>query len=114
MEVLYSIVVLFSAVFISYNAWKFLKRAWFEPRKVEQRLRQQGFSGNSYRFMVGDSKEMAAMTKEALSKPIPFSNDIAPRVIPFIHHSLVKYGISTFQFQLWFVFTFQLSWKMFN
>ncbi|XP_047947029.1 cytochrome P450 72A225-like [Salvia hispanica] len=99
MEVLYSIVVLFSAVFISYNAWKFLKRAWFEPRKVEQRLRQQGFSGNSYRFMVGDSKEMAAMTKEALSKPIPFSNDIAPRVIPFIHHSLVKYGENCF---MWF------------
>ncbi|KAL1555699.1 unspecific monooxygenase [Salvia divinorum] len=96
MEVLYTIVVLFSAGFISYNAWKFLKRAWFEPREAERRLRQQGFSGNSYRFMVGDSREMAAMAKEALSKPIPFSNDIAPRVIPFIHHSLLKYGENCF------------------
>ncbi|XP_057792311.1 cytochrome P450 72A225-like isoform X1 [Salvia miltiorrhiza] len=96
MEILYSILAVFCAVFLSHNAWKFLKRVWFEPRKVEKRLRQEGFSGNSYRFITGDFKEIAATDKQAHSKPIAFSNDIAPRVIPFIHQSLLKYGENCF------------------
>lgn len=59
---------------------------------MEKRLREQGFRGNSYRFLIGDSKEMAAMAKEANSKPITFSNDIASRVMPFLHQSVQKHG----------------------
>ncbi|KAK4398164.1 cytochrome [Sesamum angolense] len=66
---------------------------------MEKRLREQGFNGNSYRFLVGDSEEMNSMVKEAQSKPISFSNDIVQRVMPFIHHSLHKYGENCF---IWF------------
>nr|AMZ03388.1 cytochrome P450 CYP72A293 [Plectranthus barbatus] len=92
MEILYSWVALFCAAYLLQQAWKMLKWAWFEPRKKEKRLREQGFSGNSYRFMMGDFKEMAAMAKEAKSKPMAFSHDIAPRVMPFIHQSVQEHG----------------------
>lgn len=73
--------------------WRILKWAWFRPRDLEKRLRQQGFRGNSYRLLFGDSKEMSIMTKEAKSKPIDFSNDIVARVIPHIHHALKTHGM---------------------
>ncbi|KAL0353989.1 UNVERIFIED_CONTAM: cytochrome [Sesamum angustifolium] len=86
-------------VFVWVHSWRFLNWVWLEPRKVEKRLREQGFSGNSYRLLVGDSEEMNSMGKEAQSKPISFSNDIVQRVMPFIHHSLHKYGENCF---IWF------------
>ncbi|KAK4438891.1 cytochrome [Sesamum alatum] len=99
MEILYSIVAVICGVFVSVHAWKFLNWVWLEPRKVEKRLREQGFNGNSYRFLVGDSKEMVSMGKEAQSKPISFSNDIVHRVMPFIHQSVERYGENCF---IWF------------
>ncbi|KAH6788846.1 cytochrome P450 [Perilla frutescens var. frutescens] len=99
METLYGILALFCAVFLSHNAWRILKWAWLDPKKIEKRLREQGFKGNSYRFMIGDFKEIATTAKEAHSKPISFSNDIAPRVIPFIRDSVQKYGENCF---IWF------------
>ncbi|KAG8386768.1 hypothetical protein BUALT_Bualt03G0183300 [Buddleja alternifolia] len=95
MEILYCILALCCGVFVLERAWKVLIWVWFEPRKVEKWLRQQGFNGNSYRFLIGDYKEIGAIRKEAQSKPISFSHDIAPRVIPFIHQSFEKYGIVT-------------------
>lgn len=73
--------------------WRILNWAWFRPRDLEKRLRQQSFRGNSYRLLFGDSKEMSIMTKEAKSKPIDFSNDIVARVIPHIHHALKTHGM---------------------
>ena len=71
---------------------KLLNSIWFRPKKLEKLLRQQGLAGNSYRILYGDLKERAAMREQANSKPMNFSNDIAPRVIPSIHHTIQKYG----------------------
>ncbi|KAJ0045145.1 hypothetical protein Pint_04876 [Pistacia integerrima] len=60
-------------------------------------LRQQGFSGNSYKLLHGDTKEMFTMTKQAESEPTnPLSHDIAPRIIPFHHHIIMNYGKNSF------------------
>ncbi|CAA7399115.1 unnamed protein product [Spirodela intermedia] len=62
-----------------------LRWVWWTPRSTERKLRAQGIDGTSYRFLFGDIRE----TK---SKPMPFSHDIPPRVLPF-HHQIVKtYG----------------------
>lgn len=81
------------AILVLIYGWKILEWLWFGPRKLEQRLRQQGFHGNSYRVFYGDFKDMRMMSKEALSKPINFSHDIVHRVLPIIHFALNKYGI---------------------
>ncbi|CAK9325298.1 unnamed protein product [Citrullus colocynthis] len=67
-----------------------------QPKKLEKVLREQGFAGNSYRILYGDLKFRAAMREQALSKPMNFSNDIAPRVIPSIHHTIQNYGKNSF------------------
>ncbi|KAK2433179.1 hypothetical protein P8452_30545 [Trifolium repens] len=77
--------------------WSALDWIWFTPKRIEKRLKQQGLKGNSYRLMVGDIRDMVKMIKEAKSKPMdPYSNDIAPRVLPFVVHTIAKYGKSSF------------------
>lgn len=75
--------------------WKIVKWVWIRPKKIENRLRAQGLTGNPYRLLYGDTNDMAAMIKEAKSKPIKLSDDIVPRVLPLHHHIINKYGIYT-------------------
>ncbi|XP_047942045.1 cytochrome P450 CYP72A219-like [Salvia hispanica] len=88
-----------SAIVIFIYVSKILNWVWFTPRSLEKRLRQQGFTGNSYRILFGDMKDMRQMTKEATSKPISFSHDFSNRIIPIFHFALNKYGEKCF---VWF------------
>jgi hypothetical protein len=75
--------------------WRILNWLWMTPKYLERRLREQGLAGNSYRLLSGDLKDSSLMSKQAISKPITFSDDISPRVIPFFHHTVKTYGTST-------------------
>ncbi|KAL2496723.1 Cytochrome [Forsythia ovata] len=99
METLQNSIGVFCAVVLLIYAWKILNWVWFKPKKLEKSLREQGFNGNSYRLMFGDLKGLEMMTKEAKLKPINFSNDIVPRVMPFLHKTVQTYGQNAF---LWF------------
>ncbi|PQQ18731.1 cytochrome P450 CYP72A219-like [Prunus yedoensis var. nudiflora] len=78
-------------------AWRVLNWVWLRPKRLERCLRQQGLAGNSYRLLVGDTKESSMMVKEAKSKPMNLSQDITPRVLPFLHQSVTTYGMPNFQ-----------------
>ncbi|CAK9170861.1 unnamed protein product [Ilex paraguariensis] len=80
-------------------SWRVFDWLWLRPKKLEKRLREQGLSGNSYRLLFGDLKEMATMFKEAKSKPINLSDDMVPRVSPFIHKAITNNGKISF---MWF------------
>ncbi|XP_074373574.1 cytochrome P450 72A397-like [Apium graveolens] len=92
------VVSLILALFVGWT-WRVLNWVWVKPRKMEKCLRQQGFHGNSYRFLSGDNKENSEMVKNALLKPINLSDDAVARAIPFIHHTVEKYGKNSF---MWF------------
>ncbi|XP_048322024.2 cytochrome P450 CYP72A219 [Ziziphus jujuba] len=77
-------------------AWRVLNWVWFRPKRLETFLRQQGLSGNSYRFLFGDVKESSMMTKEAKSKPMNLSHDITPRVLPHLHQTVSSFGHNSF------------------
>ncbi|XP_021832633.1 cytochrome P450 CYP72A219-like isoform X2 [Prunus avium] len=77
-------------------AWRVLNWVWLRPKKLERCLRQQGLAGNSYRLLIGDTKESSMMLKEAKSKPMDLSHDLAPRVLPFVHQSMNTYGKNSF------------------
>ncbi|KAL9322139.1 hypothetical protein ACSQ67_010192 [Phaseolus vulgaris] len=77
-------------------AWKILNWLWFNPKRLEKLLREQGFQGNPYKLLVGDSKEFLKMRKEALSKPMDLSDDIVPRVSSYINHSVKSHGKNSF------------------
>ncbi|KAL3626353.1 hypothetical protein CASFOL_029902 [Castilleja foliolosa] len=76
--------------------WQFFNWAWLKPKEIERLFRNQGMKGNSYKFLVGDSKETGSMYEEAYSKPIGFNDDIIPRVMPNIFDSINKYGNYSF------------------
>ncbi|GAB2235534.1 hypothetical protein Droror1_Dr00025961 [Drosera rotundifolia] len=80
-------------------AWKLFNWVWVKPKSLEKKLRQQGLSGNPYRLLYGDTKEIAKMSLEAKSKPIPFSNDHTSRFMPFQYHTIKKHGNHSF---MWF------------
>ncbi|XP_031406717.1 cytochrome P450 CYP72A219-like [Punica granatum] len=77
-------------------AWKVMNWVWLKPMKFERLLRQQGISGNRYRFLFGDLKVSSLMLRNANSRPIGLSDDIAPRLLPFLHQSLGTHGKNFF------------------
>nr|GMC72711.1 cytochrome P450 CYP72A219-like [Ipomoea batatas] len=84
--------VSFAVVFLVY-LWTLLNWAWFRPRKLEKCLRQQGLKGNKYNFLFGDLKQITKSTKEAKSKPMNLSDDISPRVVPFVIDAIQRNDI---------------------
>ncbi|KAI4333424.1 hypothetical protein L6164_018244 [Bauhinia variegata] len=79
--------------------WRALNWVWLRPKRLERLLREQGLQGSSYRLLVGDSNQMIKMLKEAKSKPMNLSHNIAPRVFSFYHQTFNKYGKNAF---IWF------------
>lgn len=73
--------------------WRLLNWLWLRPKKLERLLREQGLQGNPYKLLVGDLKEFSKMQDEAISKPMNLSDDIMPRVIPYVQESVAKYGM---------------------
>ncbi|KAI3817209.1 hypothetical protein L1987_10998 [Smallanthus sonchifolius] len=79
--------------------WKLLNWVWLKPKKLEKRLREEGYKGNSYRFLMGDLIDLATMIKEGKSKPMPVTHDITSYALPFDHRIISKYGEKSF---VWF------------
>ncbi|PWA66351.1 cytochrome P450 protein [Artemisia annua] len=77
-------------------AWRFFDWVWLRPKAMEKYLRNQGLNGNSYRFLYGDVKEMVHMTTIAKSKPIKLTDNIVPRVMPFVYASAKTHGNNFF------------------
>lgn len=71
---------------------KALNVLWWQPWRMERALRAQGLTGTAYRFLYGDLKEMRRFLREAASKPMPLSHDIALRVAPFTTHKIREFG----------------------
>ncbi|XP_064958820.1 cytochrome P450 CYP72A616-like [Musa acuminata AAA Group] len=69
-----------------------LNHAWWRPRRQDRLLRAQGLQGTPYRFLRGDLKEDKRLLEEALSKPMPLSHHIVPRVEPFLHAAMNDLG----------------------
>ncbi|KAI3730597.1 hypothetical protein L1987_61768 [Smallanthus sonchifolius] len=80
--------------------WKLLNWVWLKPKKLEKWLREEGYKGNSYKFLMGDMIDLATMVKEGKSKPIPVTRDITSYALPFDHHIISKYGEKSF---VWFI-----------
>ncbi|KAG8386773.1 hypothetical protein BUALT_Bualt03G0183800 [Buddleja alternifolia] len=83
-------------VVVIYYTWRVLNWAYITPKRLEKRLRKQGFKGNSYKLVYGDLKEMLQMIEDAKSKPINFDDDIKPRVLAFFVKIVQKYGNESF------------------
>ncbi|KAL8267244.1 hypothetical protein R6Q59_004588 [Mikania micrantha] len=72
--------------------WRFFNWAWLRPKRTEKSLREQGLTGNRYRFLFGDLKEVAKTAEQAKLKPIKLTDNIVPRVMPYFYTAANTYG----------------------
>ncbi|KAL6999706.1 hypothetical protein U1Q18_000862 [Sarracenia purpurea var. burkii] len=64
---------------------------WLKPKKMERCLREQGFKGNPYKLLYGDTKDFISKIRESGSKPMePTSDDLVSRILPFYYHHSVN------------------------
>ncbi|XP_074379179.1 cytochrome P450 734A1-like [Apium graveolens] len=87
---------------------KIMVMFWWKPRKIEQHFSKQGIKGPSYKFLIGNAKEIMSLMMKASAKPMPFpfSHNILPRVLSFYHHWKKIYGPT---FLVWFGPTVRLT-----
>ncbi|KAL1560587.1 unspecific monooxygenase [Salvia divinorum] len=76
--------------------WKILNWAYFNPKKLEKALRNQGLKGNPYRLAYGDLEELMQSIVQARSSPINLHDDIKPRLQSFFLNIIQKYGNECF------------------
>ncbi|CAH1425749.1 unnamed protein product [Lactuca virosa] len=78
--------------------WTVVQWVWLRPKAIEKCLRKQGLNGPHYRLLHGDMNQMATMARQAAvnSKPISFSDDFLPIILPFHHHIIQTYGKNSF------------------
>nr|UNP59807.1 schizocycline synthase [Camptotheca acuminata] len=81
--------LLYCVVRVSYSLW-------WEPKRLERRLKQQGIRGTPYKMLIGEMKEFVKQITEAWSKPLNLTHQIVPRVDPFTHNIVQKYGKVSF------------------
>nr|QWK52326.1 cytochrome P450 72A15-2 [Isatis tinctoria] len=91
-----SVTVSIAIAVVSWWVCRTLKWVWFKPKMLESYLRRQGLSGTSYTPLVGDLKRNFSMLKEARSKPIKLTDDIAPRIVPYPLQMLKTHGRTHF------------------
>ncbi|XP_027156706.1 cytochrome P450 CYP72A219-like [Coffea eugenioides] len=96
MDFFYSLIGVSSVIVLLIGAWRFLNWAWITPKKMEKSLRRQGLQGNSYRFLFGDTRDIGRMLEEVKSKPISITDDIFPRIVPFINETMQHKGKNSF------------------
>ncbi|KAL6999698.1 hypothetical protein U1Q18_000853 [Sarracenia purpurea var. burkii] len=93
-----SVIISFALVTMLTCAWKVVNWVWLKPKKMERCLREQGFKGNPYKLLYGDTKDFISKIRESGSKPMePTSDDLVPHILPFYHHSVNLHGKKYFE-----------------
>ncbi|KAL8240431.1 hypothetical protein R6Q59_013786 [Mikania micrantha] len=86
-------------------ALKFVNLLWVRPKKLEKFLNNQGFKGNKYRLLFGDTKELSMMFQQSKANSnhinIDDGDEIISQVMAFKHQSLQKHGRSNITWMGW-------------
>ncbi|XP_020597071.1 cytochrome P450 CYP72A219-like [Phalaenopsis equestris] len=76
----------------SWVGWSLAEWLWFQPRRLERKLRAQGLRGSRYRLPSGDIKDIGDLVGEARRKPLQLSHQIVDRVDPHLTRIVDIYG----------------------
>ncbi|XP_012481744.2 cytochrome P450 CYP749A22 [Gossypium raimondii] len=89
---LMELVILVPCCFFLVALIKFLYDYLWVPLRIQHMMNSQGIKGPPYRFIHGNSKEVARMEQEALSKRVALTDDIFPKVLPHFYAWINRYG----------------------
>ncbi|PRQ40547.1 putative cytochrome P450 [Rosa chinensis] len=71
---------------------KIFYKQWWIPTRIKKKMNVQGVTGPPYRLIHGNTKEIANMIKEAMSRPKSLSHDILTLIYPHTYSWSKKYG----------------------
>lgn len=72
---------------------RFVGRVWWNPIRVQYKMKLQGITGPSYKFFYGNTKEILKMRRSSMAEPmIDLSHHIFPRILPHVHSWMNNYG----------------------
>ncbi|RZC91561.1 hypothetical protein C5167_027633 [Papaver somniferum] len=91
-----SLMIIISLMMLLWYGFTAFYSLWWNPKKLEKQLREQGIKGSSYKFYHGHMKESHQLTMEALKKPMNLNHHIAPSVVPFTWKTVQTYGRVSF------------------
>ncbi|XP_016728178.2 cytochrome P450 CYP749A22 isoform X2 [Gossypium hirsutum] len=87
------LVILVPCCFFLVALIKFLYDYLWVPLRIQHMMNSQGIKGPPYRFIHGNSKEVARLEQEALSKRVALTDDIFPKVLPHFYTWINRYVI---------------------
>lgn len=88
--VVLSIIGLFFLLFV---VIKVLHKLWWTPTRIQRLMSVQGIKGPSYRFIHGNTKQISALRKESMTRPlVGLSHNILPKVSPHVDSWIGVYG----------------------
>ena len=90
-------VLISGLVLLVLSLLRFLRRVWWDPIQIKKMMEAQGIRGPPYKFLHGSAKEAAATVRESMSRPMELSNNITPRVQPYLHAWIKEYGKKFFK-----------------
>ncbi|PON97260.1 hypothetical protein TorRG33x02_070160, partial [Trema orientale] len=86
------LVLIFLSVFLLFALIKIFHKLWWVPTHLQYLMSLQGIKCRPYKFVHGNTKEISAISKESMSRPMGLSHEICPRLQPHIHCWSNLYG----------------------
>lgn len=78
-----ALVLVFLSSLTIYSLLKFFHKTWWLPNRIKRVMSSQGISGPPYRFVHGNTKEIAHIKDQAKTSLFTgISHDIYPRIQP--------------------------------
>ncbi|KAL4567992.1 hypothetical protein LXL04_023591 [Taraxacum kok-saghyz] len=91
-----ALVLFFLGSLTLYGLLKFFHKMWWLPSRITRVMSSQGISGPPYRFIHGNTKEIASIKDQAKTTFTDLSHDIYPRIQPHFVIWFRLYGRKTF------------------
>lgn len=83
----------FMALCVLLNLIRFVGKVWWNPIRVQSKMKLQGITGPSYKMFYGNTKEIVKMRRSSMAEPMDeLSHLIFPRILPHVHSWMNNYG----------------------
>ncbi|XP_031478161.1 cytochrome P450 72A15-like [Nymphaea colorata] len=81
-----------TALLLSWGLFRIIYAVWWKPMRLKQFMKKQGVDGPPFELIFGNARETMRTFFQAWAKPMSLCHDIVPRVLPFFHDVVEKYG----------------------
>ena len=83
----------FMTLYVLLAVVRFAGKVWWNPLRVQYKMKLQGITGPSYKFLYGNTKEILVMRRRSMEKPMDdLSHHIFPRILPHVHSWMNNHG----------------------